>query len=113
MIQLHESQHGDSTLVALSGKLDASTTPTTEARLLELVREGNKFVAIDFSGVTYLASSGLRMLLVITRQITALEGKLVLCNLDQTMKDTLAVTGFLPYFCLAGTSDEALKVLAE
>lgn len=111
MIQLHESQHGDATLVALSGKLDASTTPAAEARLLELVREGRKFVAIDFADVTYLASSGLRMLLVITRQITSLEGSLVLCNLDQTMRDTLEVTGFLPYFLLVGSREEALKLL--
>jgi anti-anti-sigma factor len=113
MIQLNESQRGDATLVALSGKLDASTTPATETRLLELVREGKKFLAIDFGGVTYLASSGLRMLLVITRKITTLEGRLVLCGLDQTMRDTLEVTGFLPYFRLVDTSEEALKYLAE
>ncbi len=113
MIDLHESQHGDATVVSLAGKLDAATTPATEARLLELVREGKKFLAVDFSGVTYLASSGLRMLLVVSRQIGALEGRLVLSRLDQTMRDTLEVTGFLPYFLLAGTSAEALQLLAE
>ena len=96
MIELHESHSGDSTVVALIGKLDAATTPAAEARLLALVREGKKFLALDFVGVTYLASSGLRMLLVVTREITSLEGRLILCNLDQTMRDTLEVTGFLP-----------------
>lgn len=113
MIDFKESHHGDATVVALSGKLDAATTPAAEARLLELVRGGHKFLALDFSGVTYLASSGLRMLLVVTKQISALEGQLVLCGLDQTMRDTLEVTGFLPYFLLVGSADDARKLLDE
>lgn len=113
MIDLQESQRGEATLVALSGKLDASTTPAVEARLLELVREGKKFLALDFSGVTYLASSGLRMMLVLARQINSLEGRLVLCGLDQTMRDTMEVAGFLPYFRLAESSEDALLLLEE
>ncbi len=111
MIELHESHSGDATVVSLSGKLDAATTPATEARLLALAREGNKFLALDFSAVSYLASSGLRMLLVVTREITSLEGGLVLCNLDDTMRGTLEVSGFLPYFRLASSSDEAVGML--
>jgi len=111
MIELHESQSGDVTVISLSGKLDAATTPATEARLVALAREGKKFLALDFSGVSYLASSGLRMLLVLTREITSLEGGLVLCNLDDTMKGTLEVTGFLPYFRLASSADEAIGLL--
>ena len=113
MIELHESHSGDATIVALSGKLDAATTPAVEVRLLALVREGKKFLALDFSGVTYLASSGLRMLLILTREINSLEGRLILCNLDQTMSDTLEVTGFLPYFRLAASTEEALELLGE
>jgi len=111
MIDLHESQIGDATFVALAGKLDAATTPGVEARLLALVREGKKFLGVDFAGVTYLASSGLRMLLVVTREISSLEGRLVLCGLDQTMRDTLEVTGFLPYFLLANSTEDARKLL--
>ena len=113
MIELHESHSGDVTTVVLTGKLDAATTPAAEAQLLALVREGKKFLALDFSGVTYLASSGLRMLLVLTREINALEGQLILCQMDQTMRDTLEVTGCLPYFRLAATSDEASQLLSE
>ena len=80
---------------------------------LALVREGKKFLGVDFAGVTYLASSGLRMLLVVTREISSLEGRLVLCGLDQTMRDTLEVTGFLPFFRLAASTKEALELLGE
>lgn len=110
-LPLRETQHGDRTLVELTGKMDASTTPEIEARLLALIRSGSKFLVLDFGGVTYLASSGLRMLLVIVRTVASLEGRLILSGLDATMSDTLEVTGFLPYFQTVPTSAEALKIL--
>ena len=111
MIDLQEIQTADITSVLLTGKIDASTTPQIETRLMEMIRSGKKYLAIDFSKVTYLASSGLRMLLVVTRKITELDGRLVLCGLDQTMLDTLEITGFLPYFQTVATRDEAIKIL--
>ena len=113
MFELRETHSGDNTIVAILGKLDAATAPAALDRLLAIVREGKKFLALDFSEVTYLASSGLRMLLVVTREITSLEGRLVLCSMDSTMESTLEVTGFLPYFRLVPSSTEALLVLAE
>lgn len=112
MIEMRESTHGDCTTVEMAGKLDASTTPTAQARLIEIVQEGKKHLALDFGPVTYLASSGLRMLLVVVREVQRLEGKLVLYGLSQTMLDTLDVTGFLPYFQTAVTRGEALSLLA-
>jgi len=108
-----ETTQGDSTIVELAGKLDASTTPAAEARLLRMIQEGKKYLVLDFKGVTYLASSGLRMLLLVVRHIQKLEGGLVLCNLDQTMRDTLEVTGFLPFFMISASPGEAVEILAS
>jgi len=104
---------GDATIIELSGKLDASTTPVIEARLVKLIQEGKKYLLLDFEGVTYLASSGLRMLLLVVRHIQKMEGQLVLCRLDQTMRDTLDVTGFLPYFKIVLSLDDALQFLVS
>ncbi len=111
MIEIQERTQGDSTIIELAGKLDASTTPAVEAKLVKRIQEGKKYLVLDFGGVTYLASSGLRMLLLVVRQIQKMEGQLVLCRLDQTMRDTLDITGFLPYFKIASTTEEALQIL--
>ena len=98
MVNFRETARGDCVVLGLEGKLDASTTPDIQARLLEKIRSGQKYLALDFSTVTYLASSGLRMLLVVATMTADLEGRLVLCGLDQTMRDTLDVVGFSPNF---------------
>ncbi len=110
-MEFKETTHGDSTIIELSGKLDASTTPIIEEKLTKMIQEGKKYLILDFGAVTYFASSGLKMLLFIIRQIQKLDGALVVCALTQEARSILTVTGFLPHFKLTSTSAEALKLL--
>ena len=112
MTDFRETIRGDCVVVELEGKLDASTTPVIQARLLEKIRSGQKYLALDFGAVSYMASSGLRMLLVLATTTADLEGALVLCGLDQALLDTLTLVGFLPNFQIAADSDAALALLA-
>lgn len=111
MSDFTETVRGDCTVVALTGKLDAATTPGIQAALLDRIRGGHKYLGLDFSGVSYLASSGLRMLLVLARTTTELEGRIVLCGLSPTMRDTLEVVGFLPNFQTAADAAGAFALL--
>ena len=113
MTDIQERTQGDFTIIELAGKLDASTTPKVQDSLVSLIQGGKKYLVLDFGAVTYLASSGLRMLLLVGRKIKEKEGRLVLCRLDQTMKNTLDLTGFLPNFKIVSTLDEALQFLAS
>ena len=111
MTTLRETSQGDCVVVELEGKLDASTTPAIQARLLEKIRSGQKYLALDFRAVSYMASSGLRMLLVLATTTADLEGRLVLCGLDQAVLDTLTLVGFLPNFQIAADGAAALALL--
>lgn len=111
MSDFKETIRGDCMVVALAGKLDAATTPAIQAVLLERIRGGHKYLGLDFSGVSYLASSGLRMLLVLARTTTELEGRIVLCGLNATMRETLDVVGFLPNFVVAADDLAAFALL--
>jgi anti-sigma B factor antagonist len=52
-----------STLVGLRGELDVSTTPKVEQALRQLEEEGVPAIIIDLRGLTFLDSSGLRLIL--------------------------------------------------
>jgi anti-sigma B factor antagonist len=54
---------GATPLVALRGELDVSTTPKVEHALLQLEGEGASVIIIDLRGLTFLDSSGLRLIL--------------------------------------------------
>jgi len=54
----------------------------------------------------------LRMLLLIYRQATAKEGRVVLVGLSDEIKDTMTMTGFLKFFVIADSLQNGLQALA-
>jgi anti-sigma B factor antagonist len=53
----------DAALLAVSGELDTLTAPELDAALRELDAEPLPLLVVDLSGVTFLASSGLAVLI--------------------------------------------------
>lgn len=96
--------------VRLSGDLDGKTVPFTQERIVLALQSGSRLI-LDMREVGYMSSAGLRMLLLLQRQITTLQGRLVLLGLTDDLKDTMLATGFLSHFTTVETPNEALTVL--
>jgi anti-sigma B factor antagonist len=94
-------------VVELQGDLDGSTAPAAQARVLPLIVPGCRIV-LNMSKVSYMSSAGLRMMLLIFRQVGGQRGKVVLTGLSEEIRDTMSLTGFLDFFTTADTMDEAL-----
>ena len=57
-----KNQNGQNLEVALSGRLDTMTAPELESELKDSV-EGIETLTLDFAGLEYISSAGLRVLL--------------------------------------------------
>jgi anti-sigma B factor antagonist len=100
----------DVTVVALEGELDGKTAPVAQSEVLPLAQPGCKLL-LDMSKVPYMSSAGLRMMLLIYRQVSANDGQSVLVGLSEEIKDTMEVTGFLDYFEVCDTYEAGLEAL--
>lgn len=100
----------ETTLVDLAGEVDATTAPTVQEKILPLAGPGSK-ILMNMTKVPYMSSAGLRMLLLLYRQTTAQNGKLVLVGLSEEIQDTMSVTGFLDFFATRPTLESGLKAL--
>jgi anti-sigma B factor antagonist len=98
-------------VVTIQGDLDGATTPLAQEKVLSLGAPGAR-LALDLSGVGYMSSAGLRMLLSTYRAIVSAGGKLVLVGLSEELADTMSMTGFLDFFVTSPSLDEGLKALA-
>jgi anti-sigma B factor antagonist len=86
-------------LVELSGRIDHQNAPLLEQKLSELVDAGNFRLVIDMSGVEYISSAGLRVLLGIRKKVRRWNrGDLRLAALKPTIKDTFELVGFTRIF---------------
>lgn len=110
-MQISTTQAAGVTVVALAGELDASTAPAASSALAPLAQSASR-VVLDLSAVPYMSSAGLRMLLSAYRQLSARGGSIALAGVVDEIRDTMAVTGFLKFFVVHTTVDEAVAALA-
>lgn len=101
----------DTTVAEISGDLDGSTAPLAQQQILEAIRGGDN-VALDLTRVPYMSSAGLRMLLSTYRRVANGGGRIVFVGVVDEIRDTMDVTGFLKFFTLVETLDDAMAVLA-
>jgi anti-sigma B factor antagonist len=109
-MEINVKSSGQVTVVVVAGDIDSNTAPQAQEQILPLVQPAAKIV-LDMSGVEYMSSAGLRMLLSMYRQISRQNGSIVLVGLAEEIKDTMSVTGFLNFFTIRDTVDEGLKSL--
>jgi len=108
-MEITTSESGSIPVAAITGDIDGKTAPAAQAQLLALVGK-NPMLVLDMSGVGFMSSAGLRIMLLLYRQAAAKNGKVVLVGLSEEIKDTMSMTGFLNFFTLAGTVDEGVRL---
>lgn len=80
--------------MSLTGRLDTSTSSKLETELKSLLEEGTTSLIFDFSGLEYLSSSGLRVILLAQKAMNK-QGKLVLTGVNEVIMEIFEITGFV------------------
>ncbi len=79
--------------VALSGEIDLSTVEELQDRLKDALDEHPKLVVLDLRDVSFLDSSGLRMILRLNKRQQDSGGRLVLVRGGRRVARVLEITG--------------------
>ncbi len=93
MMNITKTVEGEKLTVALEGRLDTLTAPELEESL-SIALEGIKELVLDLSGLEYLSSAGLRVVLSTFKTVSAAEGKMTICNANEMVGKVFELTGF-------------------
>lgn len=94
MLNIVKKQEGDVLNVKMEGRLDTNTSPEFQ-REVEPLLDGISELALDFEKVDYISSAGLRVLLTFEQELEEQNKKMVLCHVNDIIRDVFDVTGFL------------------
>lgn len=83
---------GSELTLTLIGRLDTNTAPQLENELKASLG-GVESLTLDFAGLDYLSSAGLRVLLA-AQKIMNRQGRMVVRNVNETISEIFEVTGF-------------------
>ena len=101
------------TLVAIAGNLDSNTSPEAQQALDAILAGGARKVVVDFTGLDYISSAGLRVLLGTAKRLSAgasgAGGALRLFGLNETVREVFDISGFSTILAVFATEADALK----
>ena len=101
---------GSTARVGLVGKLDIAGAEEIGLPLATLAG-AKQSILIDMSGVTFIASIGIRHLVMATKALNPRGGKLVLVNPTELVRDVLETSGVTQLIPVMATETEALALL--
>lgn len=113
MLQLEHRIHNGVLVLKPHKRMDYLTAPSFEEQSVGLMAYGRNKVVVDCSALDYISSAGLRVLLTLAKKAKSAGGALVLCNVGNTVKDVLEVSGFGSLVGLYAGVEEACAVLSR
>ena len=92
MIKINQKTNETTLIMEIEGRLDTMTAPVFEAALKDAVDCVTELI-LDFAGLEYVSSAGLRVLLF-AQKVMNRQGRMVIRNVGETIKEVFNVTGF-------------------
>ncbi len=98
-------------LINIDGEIDIYTVPSLKHFAIGVIDEGYRFLILNLDGVKFIDSTGLGMLIGLSKRLIERSGKLsLICNNFQ-IKKLLYITGLDEVFQVFPGESEALKAL--
>ncbi|MBW1779795.1 MAG: STAS domain-containing protein [Deltaproteobacteria bacterium] len=98
----------DRFIVTVTGRMDAVTAPEFEKCMGDWIEAGETQFVVDFEGLDYISSAGLRSILTIAKSLKVKEGQIVLCALRDTVKEVFEISGFSTIIPVCESVDAAI-----
>jgi anti-sigma B factor antagonist len=95
------------------GEIHASTAPEFSERLNQAIATGKTGVILDLTGVEFIDSTGLSVLLNGLRRVTRVRGTMVLACANPTVLRLFEITKLDSTFEILPTCDEAIARLRQ
>lgn len=108
-----ESLDGNVIKIMLNGRLDMMGNQDIEMKFTALAATDKAGVLVDMSDVEFIASIGIRTLITIAKSQAHRGGKMVLCNLQDMVRDVLVTSGVDAIVDIYDNTDDALVALQE
>ena len=92
-LEVDVSKLDDQVVLVLRGELDPHTAPALREQIDNTTGESTRTLVLDVSGLRFIDSSGLRVIIAAQRDMAARQGRLLLRQPTETTRRLLEITG--------------------
>jgi anti-sigma B factor antagonist len=108
-MEIIEKEQNNISIFKLAGRLDSNTSPEFEEKIERAIEGGSKNMIIDFEALDYISSAGLRVILKATKDLKRVQGSIILCDMQDYVKEVFEISGFDSFLPIVPTMDDALE----
>src|SRR5262245_5202872 len=94
-MEIRKQRVGDVLELEVQGRLDGYWADHLSQSLDDVVREGTRNLRLNLSGVSYLSSAGIRVLVRALKQLSAIQGSLSVSAPSEAVRSILQLTGLM------------------
>jgi len=110
MLLTHHPQQGLE-IINIAGRFVMADAPEAREKIKSLIEGGAERLLVDLSGVTFIDTSGLSVLISAYKLISAKNGRMVLCGIPGNVRTLLELTRLNEIFESYASVDAALAAL--
>lgn len=108
-MEIITNRDGEILTLKLKGRLDTNASMEFEQQVEESINQNTKNMIIDFSDLEYICSSGLRVIIQAAKKLKSFQGELVLCSMEEYIREVFEISGFDTFLKIFASKDEALN----
>jgi anti-anti-sigma factor len=112
-VEISSRRYAQAVVMRPRGRIDHASAASFESalapRVAEVGNEGGTLV-LDFAGVDYISSVGLRALMIAARQMREKQAQLLVAALQPVVAEIFAISRFDRVFSITATLDDALAL---
>lgn len=111
-MQISDESVGGVCVVTARGRLDGASSGPFGERIQALIGPRQPRMLIDFSGIDFVTSAGLRVVLTILKRVKSADGRFALYGVQAPVREVLEITGFTGMIQIYPGREAALAALS-
>ncbi|WP_022666049.1 STAS domain-containing protein [Desulfospira joergensenii] len=96
---------------SVKGSLDSNTSAEFETRIYAALEKGQRKLIFNLENMDYISSAGIRVMLKTAKDLKRMEGSVILCSLQDYVKEVFDIAGFDGYLNIEQNMEAALVKL--
>jgi anti-sigma B factor antagonist/stage II sporulation protein AA (anti-sigma F factor antagonist) len=108
---IDERREGKAVVLSIDGRLDHEGCQVFDRKVSSLVAAGEKFLVVDFHGVDFLASMGIRALIKPYQALAPQGGRVVVANVCDSVRTVFKIAGIDQAIATFDSVDSAVAAI--
>jgi len=107
-MEIFQENSNEVEIFSVKGSLDSNTSAELETRIYAALENGQRKLIFNLEDLDYISSAGIRVMLKTTKDLKRMDGNIVLCALQDYVREVFDIAGFDRYLNIENNLKAAL-----